>query len=219
MQTSINTLAASSHLSTVVPRILGSVMLASGITLGLFVLMDALTSQDEIVATPTKILPTVVLGFEPDDDPVIEREKIKPMPEPKKAPPTPPMQTQTEPSDGFTDIAFVPGNGVDPITIDPGMQHAGQSDRSASPVVRINPKYPPQAARDGIEGWVTLRFDISPAGTTENIQVIDAQPKRTFINAARRALAKWKYRPQFNNGQAVSQQGLQVMLEFNLDTQ
>lgn len=89
--------------------------------------------------------------------------------------------------------------------------------KPASAIVRIDPKYPPQAARDGIEGWVMLNYTIDPTGSVQDINVIDAEPKRIFDREARRALAKWKYKPTIINGMGVNNRGNTIMLEFKLD--
>jgi protein TonB len=89
-------------------------------------------------------------------------------------------------------------------------------DGDATPVVRIDPKYPPEAARDGKEGWVELSFTINEVGGVEDVEVIDADPKRVFDREAKRALRKWKYRPKVVDGVAEKQFGLKVRLDFKL---
>ena len=85
-------------------------------------------------------------------------------------------------------------------------------------MIRISPKYPVHAARDGIQGWVKLKFSIDVSGAVKDIEVIDAQPKRTFDREARKALKKWKYKPQIVDGKPVEKTGLEVVLDFKLDS-
>lgn len=85
------------------------------------------------------------------------------------------------------------------------------------PIVRIEPKYPIQAARDGKEGWVELAFIINELGGVEDVDVINAEPKRVFDREAKRALRKWKYKPLVENGKPVKQYNMTVRLDFTLN--
>ena len=86
----------------------------------------------------------------------------------------------------------------------------------SSLIVRIDPKYPSQAARDGLEGWVILSYNIDKHGSVYDIAVLDASPKGIFDREARRALAKWRYKPAVTGGKAQAVPGVMVLLEFNL---
>ena len=93
---------------------------------------------------------------------------------------------------------------------------AVSSDRNIVPVVRIRPMYPRRAAQRRIEGWVEVIFDISKTGSVKNARVVKAQPLRIFDRAALRAIRKWKYKPQIENGVAVEATGISVRLKFQL---
>ena len=95
----------------------------------------------------------------------------------------------------------------------------GAAGGAALPLVRIEPRYPPKALREGKEGWVKLRFTIAADGTTKDIEVLDAKPRRLFEAEARRALARWKYQPRIVDGRAVEQPGELVQLDFVLERQ
>ena len=84
-------------------------------------------------------------------------------------------------------VAINPSIGINPW----GDRFGGGSE--LRPKVRISPTYPMKAARDNIEGFVTLSFDISEVGQAINIQIVDAKPRGYFEKSARRALKKWKY--------------------------
>ena len=95
---------------------------------------------------------------------------------------------------------------------------AGNSgEMMAMPLYRVQPRYPSKALRQGKQGYVVLSFDINEAGRVINIAVIEAKPKRLFEREAQRALKKWKYKPMLVNGEAVSQLGQKIRLDFQLE--
>jgi len=94
----------------------------------------------------------------------------------------------------------------------------GGSDRDVTPLVRVNPEYPPGAQSRGIEGWVVIQFTISAAGSVKDAKVVDAQPKGVFDDAALTAVSHWKYNPMVEEGVAVERRGVQVKLTFQLQS-
>lgn len=82
------------------------------------------------------------------------------------------------------------------------------------PSIRINPTYPIPAARNNIEGFVTLSFDVSEVGKPINIKIIEAKPRGYFESSARRALKKWKYNSESAKNGIESQI---VTLAFKLE--
>ncbi|KAA1150380.1 MULTISPECIES: energy transducer TonB [Pseudoalteromonas] len=149
----------------------------------------------------------------PEDSKVRHIQKIQPPPPMPKVPPkAPPLDTSADPVLAISDFT--------PVTIDDfGDDINNTINRptgDATPIVRINPKYPTTAARDGIEGWVQLSFSISPTGEVIDPVVINAEPKRTFDREAIRAIKRWKYRPKVIEGVAQLQTGQTVQLDFKL---
>ncbi|MBB1329014.1 energy transducer TonB [Pseudoalteromonas sp. SR43-7] len=150
----------------------------------------------------------------PEDSKVRHIQKIQPPPPMPKVPQkAPPLDTSSDPVLAISDFT--------PVTID---DFGGDINNTinrptgdATPIVRINPKYPTTAARDGIEGWVQLSFSISPTGEVIDPVVINAEPKRTFDREAIRAIKRWKYRPKVIEGVAQLQTGQTVQLDFKLD--
>ncbi|EGI71964.1 ferric siderophore transport system, periplasmic binding protein TonB [Pseudoalteromonas distincta] len=149
----------------------------------------------------------------PEDSKVRHIQKIQPPPPMPKVPQkAPPLDTSADPVLAISDFT--------PVTID---DFGGDINNTinrptgdATPIVRINPKYPSKAARDGIEGWVQLSFSISPTGEVIDPVVINAEPKRTFDREAIRAIKRWKYRPKVIEGVAQLQTGQTVQLDFKL---
>ncbi|MBH0000886.1 energy transducer TonB [Pseudoalteromonas sp. NSLLW24] len=150
----------------------------------------------------------------PEDSKLRHIQKIQPPPPMPKVPQkAPPLDTSADPVLAINDFT--------PVTID---DFGGEINNTinrptgdATPIVRINPKYPTTAARDGIEGWVQLSFSISPTGEVIDPVVINAEPKRTFDREAIRAIKRWKYRPKVIEGVAQLQTGQTVQLDFKLD--
>ncbi|WP_111808793.1 energy transducer TonB [Aeromonas allosaccharophila] len=64
------------------------------------------------------------------------------------------------------------------------------------PLQRIEPVYPYRAQQSGIEGFVTLRFSVNADGGVQDVEVVEAKPKRQFERAAIQAINKWRYQPR-----------------------
>jgi len=158
---------------------------------------------------------TVEIFQAPEDKQTTHIKRIPPPPTPKMPPKAPPRVTPS--NEPITAISTAP-----PIVIDgfgnDMKQTLTRPTGDASPIVRINPKYPTSAARDGIEGWVQLSFNISPTGEVIDATVVNAEPKRIFDREALRAIKRWKYRPKVIEGVAQLQTGQTVQLDFKLDS-
>ena len=158
---------------------------------------------------------TVEIFQAPEDKQTTHIKRIPPPPTPKVPPKAPPRVTPS--NEPITAISTAP-----PIVIDgfgnDMKQTLTRPTGDASPIVRINPKYPTSAARDGIEGWVQLSFNISPTGEVIDATVVNSEPKRIFDREALRAIKRWKYRPKIIEGVAQLQTGQTVQLDFKLDS-
>lgn len=196
-------------------KLAGTFLLAAGVTFSLFAVMQQLISSDPGPIVEPEPLPVITMVYSMEDKPVVEKQEIKPLPEPKKVPAPLPQLVEAEPDDL--------GNGYQPVIAKVGFKNTFQNnfhmlEGDTRPIVRMQPKYPIDAARNGVEGWVKLVFSIDSSGQVKDVEVIDSQPKRTFDRAAKQALKKWKYKPKVIDGKAVIRQGLQVVLDFKLDS-
>lgn len=68
-----------------------------------------------------------------------------------------------------------------------------ESGDGVTRLIRVAPDYPPAAAAAGIEGYVEVRFSISPAGTVVDPEVVAADPPGVFDAAALAAVSRWRY--------------------------
>jgi TonB family protein len=102
------------------------------------------------------------------------------------------------------------------------MSDAAKAENPASSVTaatltkRVPPRYPATAVERGQEGWVDLRFTITPEGTTSDIRIVAAYPRGLFDSSANNAVAKWTYIPRREDGVAVPQANNHAVLGFAL---
>lgn len=201
-------------------RLLTATAYGVGVTLSLFYLMSQLISGGQDLKKSDDTENFIEFVRIKRDDIVQERKRELPKkaPEPKKPPPPAKLSTAAEaPSKPQMNMDLpklstsLKGNG-------PYLGPAGAGGGTGvTPIVRIEPQYPRKAAMQGIQGWVVLSFDITASGTVDNVQVLDAQPKRIFDMEAKRALLKWKYKPKMEDGKPVAQPGEKVRLDFKLE--
>jgi TonB family protein len=75
--------------------------------------------------------------------------------------------------------------------------------------------YPGAALDRKVEGWVDLAFTVTAAGKVANVSVLEAMPRGVFEEAAKKALARMRYQPVIQGGQAV-EVGTKVRVAFHL---
>ncbi|MGY0558908.1 MULTISPECIES: energy transducer TonB [unclassified Lysobacter] len=79
---------------------------------------------------------------------------------------------------------------------------------SLSPIKRVEPTYPAEAARNRTEGFVEVEFTVGADGSVESVSVVNARPSRTFESAAVSAVKQWTFEPGGGRGK--------VRLDFTL---
>lgn len=79
------------------------------------------------------------------------------------------------------------------ITIRPVLLETEPETFRPEPVRRVAPEYPKEAARQGLFGYVTLRFMVDEAGQVAAIDTLDAYPEKVFNKSAIRAVKRWQY--------------------------
>jgi len=200
-------------------RFLVSILLGAAVTFALFSFMAFLVSSGDRNKEEQLENIIVEVNTTPPKSQAERRQRVPPPPPPPPKTPPKPQAPEPETNNNNGGLTFnMPG--VQLAGANAGMSAPGAGfgrDGDATPIVRIEPKYPIQAARDGKEGWVTLSFTINEIGGVEDVNVIDAEPKRVFDKEAKRALRKWKYKPKVVDGKAMKQVGLTVRLDFNMD--
>lgn len=81
----------------------------------------------------------------------------------------------------------------------------------ANPISQPQPQYPQRALEAEREGTVRLRITIGPDGSVIDAEVLHAQPRGWFENAALNAVKRWRYQP---SGRTIQ---TEVEIEFKLN--
>ncbi|HEY5624649.1 MAG TPA: energy transducer TonB [Gammaproteobacteria bacterium] len=182
------------------------------VTVLLFILMHRLiTSGDEIGIDRRD---GGLAGFirTPREEVVRERERLRPEepPPPEQPPPLPPVDIDRDVDSSQVsfniDAPGVPVQGAVPNPLFPGPWSPGTIPTNGEllPIVQVEPRYPPEALRERLEGWVRLEFTILADGSVADPEVIESRPGRVFDASARNAILRWRFRPRVVNGEAVA---------------
>ncbi len=200
-----------------VRRYVLAALAASGVTFGLFYLMQALISMG--VAEAEQVFAGHVIEFvrlKKDSQLELKKRRMPDKKPPEEEPPPPELDLSRplRPDQGLDAMTIAVSNEVEIGGLDLGMVG---SDQDIVPIVRVNPQYPIRAADREIEGWVEVEFTISAAGTVKDPVVVAAEPGTIFNRAALRAIRKWKYSPKIEEGVAVERPNVMVRINFELD--
>lgn len=95
-------------------------------------------------------------------------------------------------------------------------QHLSTSTES-TPKVRVEPKYPVDAARNNREGWARFSFIIEKDGSVSNVITQETSGSEDLTLAAKKAIMKWQYQPAMENGEPIQQCANSVQLSFKMN--
>ncbi len=200
---------------------------------GLFWMMNGLISRGEvgIGQIEKRLMPQFIRADDPENQ-VRERERLKPEPpqEPQPVPrleatPVPRQPTTRMPAfdlpapDFQMDLALtgVPIAAPPPPTGPPAPQGLATYTQPLTPVHQVPPRYPRRARMQGISGWVRLEMVVQKDGSVRDVRVVEAEPGRgIFDQEAVRALSRWRFHPQMQEGKAVPALAT-ITIQFNLE--
>ena len=195
-----------------------SMLMAAGITLGLFYFMQALIATGADLDQRVSVVKIVDATM-----PEIELEVIEESDKPE------PIQDDTEVVEEVPDrqvnLSDGPSLNIEraSIEIDTGLQLSNASisatDGDMLPLVAIAPQYPTRAAQRGIEGWCLVSFTVNGLGNVEEdtIIVVDAEPSSMFDRSSIRAAGRFKFQPRVVDGQGVSVEDVQYVFRYELE--
>lgn len=202
-------------------RYLAACVAATVITVGLFLGMESLIAMaDADLRGKNSGRIADFVRLRRDTSVQNERRQLPERRQPK-APTPPPMQMPEYSSGGVAVAAPVETIAAPRVThavrLAGGPSAVGApSDTMKTPLVRVEPQYPPRAAERGVEGWVEVGFTVTADGGTTDVRVIAADPPGVFNRAAIKAVRRWKYKPEVVDGKAVPTPGQRVRFELEL---
>lgn len=132
--------------------------------------------------------------------PTVTRQRVQPYPFPEGA---------TGPSLAPPEIPRP--ERAPPMPEAPAIPDMSSADIVANPISQPQPQYPRRALEAEKQGIVRLRITIGPDGSVIDAQVVNAQPRGWFENAAVDAVKRWRYQP---SGRTIQ---TEVEIEFKLN--
>ena len=199
---------------TVYSRMMVVVLLAAGVTIGLFLIMKVLvTGQEYEIEEELASIGINFVRVERDEESQTKDRALKrpSKVEPEEPPPPPKLMQPNRPN---VDKASMSADmGAFDLA---GLNLNAPVDGDTLAIVRVLPRYPSRALSRGIEGWVLLEFSIDELGLAVNPVVIESEPPGIFDRAATSAVKRWKYRPMIEDGRPRMRPGVRQLISFEI---
>jgi protein TonB len=199
---------------TVYSKMMSVVLLAAGVTIGLFLVMKVLvTGQEYEIEEELAAIGIDFVRVQRDEESQTKDRALKrPSKVEPEEPPPPPKLTQ--PNRPNIDKASMSADlGAFDLA---GLNLNAPVDGDTLAIVRVLPRYPSRALSRGIEGWVLMEFAIDELGLAVNPVVIESEPPGIFDRAALSAVKRWKYRPMIEDGRPRMRPGVRQLISFEI---
>lgn len=202
-----------------ITRVVSSTPPGLVVTLALLWLMQSLVDSGapvEVATTPR--LPGAFLikrQEKPPEPPVIDPPRR--LPPPASLPLTRPGRGAGDETGGLPGLDPGPGfpamPGAGPIG---GPDQPGYGDGPLISIVKVAPDYPMSASARGLEGFVTVQFDVNADGGVDNVEIVAASHP-VFERAAVDAAYRFRFRPRVVDGTPVTTHGVRNRFRFRLE--
>ena len=195
-----------------------AIFLSVAVSFGIIYFMSALVNmRKDDLSGKSENTNIEFLRVRKDSETSERKRQLPKKPENTKTPPkSPNIDTSNQDDDMNSDMALASPDFSNKLSGDGLFSPGSGGSQSLMPIVRIMPQMPRKAAMRGIEGYVIVRFTVSKTGATKDISIVEAVPAKIFNKAARRAISKWRYRPQVIDGKAIETKQ-SVRLDFKLE--
>lgn len=142
----------------------------------------------------------------------IDEPKPKKIPDPLPLPPIAPTSVDPTENPGPRIVFDAPPPGPrDNLSFNPGF-----SDGPLVAIVRVAPTYPSILSAKGIEGWVSVIFDVLPDGSVANIAVLNSSHSG-FERSAVRAASRFRFKARVVDGVPQPSSGIQYRFTYELE--
>ncbi len=204
-------------------RVVGSVLVGIVISLLIFLAMQTMISPSRIEDAQLNSYPTIdFVRLTREEPPPPKKRTLPEQPQDPLEPPAPedfptPSLTLSAPIRPdisapqikiSTQIAPLQFLDMTPLPGPPAIPDNG-ADIELIALVRVPPRYPRQAARRQVEGFVKVEFTIAKDGSVQDPVVIDSAPSQIFDTAALQAIVQWKFKPRTRAGKPIASRASQ----------
>ena len=196
-----------------ITRYLSALTASTLVTLAILFAMQGLidlqpgAESEKPIAIPTILTRTRIIRDTPIEPPEpIDREQLT------KQNPVPATRPGATGGIGFSIPVYTGGTQELP----PFAPNLNQPDGPLICIVRVRPNYPAAATRQGLEGWVDVRFDVMTNGLTVNVEAVRSS-HRLFEKAAIRAAERFRFKAPVVNGIPQVANGVEYRFRFDLE--
>ncbi len=160
------------------------------------------TSVHQVIELPAPAQPISVTMVAPAD--LEPPQAVQPPPEPKPKPKPKPVKKVEQPKRDVKPVESRPASPFENTA--PARPTSSTATAATSKPVtsvasgpralsRNQPQYPARAQALRIEGQVKVKFDVTPDGRVDNVQILSAKPANMFEREVKNAMRRWRYEP------------------------